>query len=127
MTDPEREEPQNPPEKIPLGQRLFDMPFLYRDADRGSAAPDADDKLRVKPVLVYLVRESKRVLEQFLRGNVDLVHDTQPTPNQAAILAQASFLDQLPVNQIGTRPVSRRGAEAQRRRERGEGNLVVAR
>ena len=30
MTDsgPDREDPQDPPEKIPLGQRLFDSPFL---------------------------------------------------------------------------------------------------
>jgi hypothetical protein len=37
--------------------------LLHRDANRGATAPDADDKLWMKPILIYQMRESKRIFE----------------------------------------------------------------
>jgi hypothetical protein len=63
--------------------------LLYRDANRGAAAPDADDKLRMKSILINHMRKPERVLEQLLSGYKYLIHDHSPARKQATILSQA--------------------------------------
>jgi hypothetical protein len=71
----------------------FEVPvfevLLYRDANRGAAAPDADDKLGMKSILVNHMSKPERVLEQLLSSYKYLIHDNSPARKQSPILSHA--------------------------------------
>ncbi len=47
-----------------IGLNIHELEILlHRNADRGAAAPDADDELWMKAILENQLRESKRILE----------------------------------------------------------------